>query len=381
MIIEKADRLNDTKELYFSTKLQEIRKLNASGKDIINIGIGSPDLAPPTEVITAISQAVLQEDKHSYQAYQGLQEFREAVSYFYSKHFSVTVNPENEILPFLGSKEGIVQISLAFLNKDDEVLIPNPAYASYTSATKMLEAKPLFYNLTEENDWFPDLDKLEKQDLSKVKIMWLNYPSMPVGKIATKEQFKKLISFAKKNKILLINDNPYSFILNEKPLSILSIEGAKEVALELNSLSKTFNMAGWRVGMLLGDKEYLKPIFKIKTNIDNGIFYGIQKGAIAALKSHDEWFKKLNAIYKERRKIVWQILDKLNCKYNKNFVGMFVWAKIPNKKLAKEFTDDLLYEKNIFISPGTIFGTNGEGYVRVSLCVNKERLIEALNRI
>ncbi len=380
-IIEKANRLNTVKEYYFSTKLKEIRTRIASGKPIINLGIGSPDIAPPMAVIEAISKAVLSEENHSYQSYQGLPEFRTAIAKFYKTHYDVSLNPENEILPLMGSKEGIMHISMAFLNEGDEVLIPNPGYMTYTSVTKLLNAKPVYYHLKQEKNWYPDFEALEKLDLSKVKIMWLNYPNMPTGSVATKALFERLITFAKKHQILLVNDNPYSFVLNQKPWSILSVKGAKEVAIELNSLSKTFNMAGWRVGMLLGNETYIKTVLQVKSNMDSGMFYGIQKGAIAALEITNGWFDKINAIYKSRRKIVWQILDKLNCTYDKNAVGLFVWAKIPKGIKSEQLTDKLLYEKDIFITPGTIFGTNGAGYVRVSLCVNKEKLTEVLKRI
>jgi len=381
MIINKANRLNQVKEYYFSTKLQEIRTLIASGKPIINLGIGSPDLAPPKKVIQAITNAVADETKHAYQSYQGLPEFRQAIANFYKKQFKVTLNSENEILPLMGSKEGIMHISMAFLNVGDAVLIPNPGYITYASVTKMIGAKPIFYDLSPENNWFPDLEKLEKQDLTNVKIMWLNYPNMPTGAIATKDLFKKLVAFAKRHQILLVNDNPYSFVLNQEPLSILSIAGAKEVTLELNSLSKTFNMAGWRVGMLLGDAKYIKAVLQIKSNMDSGMFYGIQKGAIAALNSTNQWFENLNQIYAKRRKIVWNLLDALHCSYNNNSVGLFVWAKIPNGRKSEELSDELLYKKDVFITPGTVFGTNGEGYIRVSLCVNETILKDVLKRL
>ncbi len=381
MIINKSNRLNDVKEYYFSTKLKEISTLIKDGKPIINLGIGSPDLAPPKNVINAINAAVLEEKNHSYQSYNGLPEFRNTIADFYKTHYKVTLNSDNEILPLMGSKEGIMHISMAFLNEGDEVLIPNPGYPTYTSVTKLVKAIPVFYDLKQENNWLPNIEDLEKLDLKKVKIMWLNYPNMPTGNVATKALFKQLITFAKKHQILLVNDNPYSFVLNQKPLSILSINGAKEVAIELNSLSKTFNMAGWRVGMLLGKSTYIKTVLQVKSNMDSGMFYGIQKGAITALKTTNEWFDNQNKIYEKRRKIVWKILDKLNCTYNKSSVGLFIWAKIPNDKNAIEFTDDLLYKKDVFITPGIIFGSNGKGYIRLSLCINKEKLEEVLKRI
>ncbi len=381
MIIEKANRLNHINEYYFSTKLQEIRELEKQGKAIINLGIGSPDLPPPKKVVQAISKAVAVDKNHSYQSYQGIFELRKAIADFYQFHYNVAINPINEILPLMGSKEGIMHISMAFLNKGDQVLVPNPGYITYASAAKMAGAEPVFYNLSETNKWLPDITSLEKMDLSKVKIMWLNYPNMPTGSIANKAIFEQLIAFSKRHKILLVNDNPYSFVLNQKPLSILSVNGAKDVALELNSLSKTFNMAGWRVGMLSGNSKYIKTVLQVKSNMDSGMFYGIQQGAIAALETRNGWFKKMNDIYKKRRKLVWKILDKLDCTYEKNSAGLFVWGKIPNKKTVIELTDELLYNKAIFITPGTIFGSKGKDYIRVSLCIDDKKLIEVLNRL
>ncbi|HIE45841.1 MAG TPA: aminotransferase class I/II-fold pyridoxal phosphate-dependent enzyme [Flavobacteriaceae bacterium] len=379
-MINRANRLNQVKEYYFSTKLQEIRTLIADGKPIINLGIGSPDLAPPKVVIEAITKSIAEENKHSYQSYQGLPEFREAISSFYNRNYDVVLNPLNEVLPLMGSKEGIMHISMAFLNEGDEVLIPNPGYITYSSVAKMIGAKPIFYDLSEENNWFPNFEELEKKDLSKVKIMWLNYPNMPTGSIATIKLFEKLILFAKNHKILLVNDNPYSFVLNNKPMSILAVNGAKEVALELNSLSKTFNMAGWRVGMLVGKAGYIKTVLQVKSNMDSGMFYGIQKGAISALQITNGWFNKMNSVYKKRREIVWRILDNLDCTYDKNAVGLFVWAKIPKGESSKEFSDELLYNSNVFITPGIIFGTKGEDYIRISLCVPKEQLLTVETR-
>ena len=381
MIINKSNRLNTVKEYYFSTKLKEISNLIANGKPILNLGIGSPDLAPPKKVIKKFNKVILDQSKHSYQSYHGLSAFRNAIAKFYDKKFKVALNSENEILPLMGSKEGIMHISMAFLNEGDEVLIPNPGYPTYASVTKLVKAKPIFYNLSDKNNWLPDFEALEKLNLEKVKIMWLNYPNMPTGKMASKELFEKLIKFAKKHSILLVNDNPYSFVLNDNPLSILAIKGAKDVALELNSLSKTFNIAGWRVGMLLGKQTYIDTVLQIKSNMDSGMFYGIQKGAVKALKTKSKWFDNQNLIYKKRREIIWKILDKLNCSYDKNTVGLFVWAKIPNGTTSETFTDKLLYNNDVFITPGTVFGTNGEGYIRVSLCVNEEKLKTVLNRI
>ncbi len=381
MIISKSNRLQTVTEYYFSNKLKEIDRLKTQGHAVLNIGIGSPDLPPPKAVLETISKAALQDNVHAYQSYQGTPELRNAIQKFYQKNYDTALHADTEILPLMGSKEGIMLISLAFLNQGDAVLIPNPGYPTYTSATKLVQAKPIFYKLSQENNWFPDLKELEKENLENVKIMWLNYPNMPTGKLATKKLFTELISFAKKHKILLVNDNPYSFILNKKPMSILTVPDAKSVAIELNSLSKSFNISGWRVGMALGKKEYLKAILQVKSNMDSGMFYGIQKGAITALNLDTDWFEKLNETYRFRRKIVWKILDKLNCTYSKNSVGLFVWAKLPKNKKAIEFTDDLLQNKKVFITPGTVFGTNGEGYIRVSLCASENMLTEILNRL
>ena len=380
-MMKAAKRLDTVQEYYFSKKLREVRALSAQGKPIINMGIGSPDLQPPPAVIEAIQQAVLQEGAHKYQSYQGLPAFRQAVADFYQKNYQVVVNPENEILPLMGSKEGILHISMAFLNKGDKVLIPNPGYPTYTSVTNLVEAVPVFYDLTSEHNWEPNFKQLEQEDLSNVKLMWVNYPHMPTGAKATEDLFKKLIAFGKKHQLLIINDNPYSFVLNNNPLSILSIDGAKETAIELNSLSKSFNMAGWRVGMLLGATPILEEVLKVKTQMDSGMFYGIQQGAIAALKVSSGWFENMNEIYQKRRKLIWQIAEALDCTFDKNTSGMFVWAKIPAGKKAENIVDDLLYKHHIFIAPGTIFGSKGEGYIRFSLCVPEEKIKEALDRL
>jgi LL-diaminopimelate aminotransferase len=380
-MITTADRLNTVEEYYFSKKLREVRGLMAEGKPIINMGIGSPDLAPSNAVIKAVQKAVTDDGAHQYQSYQGLPEFREAIVNFYSKFYNVTVNPLTEVLPLMGSKEGIMHISMAFLNPGDEALIPNPGYPTYTSVTKLVGAEPRFYDLTAASKWFPNLEVLEEQDLSKVKLMWVSYPHMPTGALATKEQFEKLVAFAKRNNILLVNDNPYSFVLNDTPASILNIDGAKDVALELNSLSKTFNMAGWRVGMVLGSETNISAVLKVKSNMDSGMFYGIQKGAIAALKSNQDWFDALNKVYEKRKALMLQLAAKLGCTYDEKAVGMFVWAKLPEGAVsAEEFIDAILYEKNIFITPGTIFGSNGEGYIRFSLCVTEDKIKEAISR-
>lgn len=384
-MIQPAKRLNTVKEYYFSKKLREVRTLIAAGKPIINMGIGSPDLQPSAEVLSAIESSLQDATAHKYQSYQGLPELRSAISNFYKNKFSVTTNSEHEVLPLMGSKEGIMHISMAFLNEGDKVLIPNPGYPTYTSVTKLVGAKPLFYDLDAENNWQPDLDEIENRDfsddLNDVKIMWVNYPHMPTGANGNLETYKKLVAFGKKHNILIVNDNPYSFILNKKPTSILQVEGAKETALELNSLSKTFAMAGWRVGMLLGNSNLINEVLKVKSNMDSGMFYGIQKGAIKALQISDDWYINQNKIYEERRALIWQLADKLNTTYDKNTSGMFVWAKIAEGKKSEEITDAILYDKDIFITPGTVFGSQGEGYIRFSLCVDSETIKEAISRI
>ncbi len=380
-MIQTADRLKTVKEYYFSKKLREVRELLAKGRPIINMGIGSPDLAPSENVIKAIQNAVNDKGAHQYQSYQGLPELREAIAAFYTAKFEVQLDSASEILPLMGSKEGIMHISMAFLNAGDEVLIPNPGYPTYTSVSKLVGAVPHYYDLTEDKGWFPDLEYLEQEDLSKVKLMWLSYPHMPTGATASTTQFEKLIDFAKRNEILLINDNPYSFVLNTNPRSILNIDGAKEIALELNSLSKTFNMAGWRVGMVLGNESHINSILKVKSNMDSGMFYGIQKGAIAALESSQKWFDNLNEVYASRKELMLKLVKKLGCTYDSSSVGMFVWAKLPyGVPSAEKFIDDILYDKDIFITPGTIFGSNGEGYIRFSLCVNEAKIQEAIDR-
>ena len=381
-MIKQSDRLNSVEEYYFSKKLREVSNMIQSGESVINMAIGSPDLFPSIRVIDEIKNSLSDSFAHKYQSYQGLPELRDAIAKFYNKFFGVELNPLNEVLPLMGSKEGIMHISLAFLNPGDEVLIPNPGYPTYLSVTKLVEANPVFYNLSEENGWFPNLSELENKDLSKVKLMWINYPHMPTGASANFDQFEKLLEFAKTNNILLINDNPYSFILNDEYLSLLKVKGYKDFALELNSLSKSFNMSGWRVGMLVGSSDNITKVLKVKSNMDSGMFYGIQKGAIAALNLDKSWFEDLNKVYLKRRKLIWNIADKLNCSYDKNSKGLFVWAKLPNHiKSSEQYIDTLLKEKKIFIAPGTIFGSNGEGYIRFSLCIDEVKIDEALKRI
>lgn len=376
-----ADRLQTVEEYYFSKKLKQVNGLKTAGNPIINLGIGSPDLAPPKAAINAIIDSLSDSTAHKYQSYQGLPELRLAISNFYEVHYNVLVNPENQVLPLIGSKEGIMHISMAYLNEGDAVLIPNPGYPTYTSVTKLVGASPVFYDLKSNSNWQPDLVTLKSMDVSKVKLMWVNYPHMPTGTLGDNEILKGLVDFAKENDILIINDNPYSFILNDQPNSIFNIEGANEVCLELNSLSKTFNMAGWRVGMLIGSKDHLDNVIKVKSNMDSGMFYGIQKGAIQALNSSKIWFSDLNLIYSQRRELVWKLATALNCSFEKNTSGMFVWAKLPKGLKSEEFIDKILKEHHLFIAPGTIFGSNGEGYIRFSLCASKEIIELAIKRV
>ena len=381
-MIKPAQRLNDIKEYYFSTKLREIRELNTRGKNIINMGIGNPDLSPPENVRNALEKATKDNGSHKYQPYKGINQLRMSISDFYKKNYNVSLDSDENILPLIGSKEGIMHISLAFLNKGDKVLIPNPGYPSYQSITKLVGAEPIFYPLLEKNNWLPDLDALKLLVSDNVKLMWINYPNMPTGKNSNIEFFKKIYDFAVSNDILVVNDNPYSFILNENPLSFLSVDSSFDYCLELNSLSKSHNMAGWRVGMVVGSKNNIDTILRVKSNIDSGMYYAIQKGAIEALCLNSSWYKSLNKIYRKRREIIYKICDKLKLKYDKNSSGMFVWAKIKSLDITSmEFVDNLLYNKEIFITPGSIFGTNGEGYVRLSLCLSKDKLNEALNKL
>ena len=380
-MIRVADRLNHIEEYYFSKKLREVKKLELDGRPIINMGIGSPDISPPKKIIKSLEKSLYQKNAHRYQSYKGTDLLRNSIKSFYKKNYNVKLNSEKNILPLLGSKEGIMHISLAFLNPGDEVLIPDPGYPTYTSVTNIVGAKPVYYDLIQENSWLPDINKLNQMDLTKVKLMWINYPNMPTGADLDSNNFNELVLFAKKNKILIINDNPYSFILNDNPKSILSLKNSIDYCLELNSLSKSFNLSGWRVGMLIGSKKNIDSVLKIKSNMDSGMFFGIQMGAADALQLGDKWFKKINNIYYKRKKLVHQICDILNISYNPNSVGMFVWGKINSNKSSKEMTDYLLYKKNIFIAPGFIFGKNGEGYIRFSLCVDDELIIEAKKRL
>lgn len=377
-----AQRLATVQEYYFSKKLREVGQRIAAGQEIINMGIGSPDLAPPEGVVAALQAGFSHPKAHQYQSYQGLPELREAIAHFYHSHFKVTLNPNTQVLPLMGSKEGIMHLSMAFLNPGDQVLLPNPGYPTYAAVTKLVEAEAIHYPLTAATYWQPDMSFLEALDTSKIKLMWLNYPHMPTGTKAQAGLFKSLVDWAKRNEVLLINDNPYSFILNDAPQSILQTPGALDTAIEFNSLSKTFNMAGWRVGMALGHERFITALLKVKSNMDSGMFYGIQKGAVAALHAKANWFTQLNTTYANRKKVLLQLIEKLGLSTAADQVGLFLWAKLPEGAAsAEEYIDTLLDEKHIFIAPGTIFGSEGEGYVRFSLCVNEATIEKALARL
>lgn len=376
-----ADRITSVKEYYFSEKLREVGRLVAEGKPILNLGIGSPDLAPPEEVISAIKGTADNSQSHGYQNYQGIPELRASIAQYYQRSFGLTLDPNSEILPLMGSKEGILHASLAFLNPGDEVLIPNPGYPTYASVTSLVGAKPMFYTLDLEKKGRPNFEALVQQNLDKVKLMWVNYPHMPTGAEGSQLIFEELIAFGKKYDILIIHDNPYAHILTTEPYSIFQIEGAKETALEFNSLSKSFNIPGWRVGMVVGHADFISPILKVKSNTDSGMFLGIQKGAIAALNLDERWFANLNQSYRDRRKLVWLLADELGLSYSKEAAGLFVWCKVPEGKTAEELVDQLLYQQNIFITPGGVFGSEGNNHVRISLCLPEFRILEAINRI
>ena len=377
-----AKRLDTVKEYYFSKKLREVAIMIAEGKPVINMGIGSPDLPAHPEVVAALKESFSNPKVHQYQSYQGIPELRIAIAKFYLKHYQVAANPNSEILPLLGSKEGIMHISMAFLNPGDKVLIPNPGYPTYLSVTRLLQATPVFYDLSPNNNWQPDLEALNQMDLNGVKLMWVNYPNMPTGADAQPKTFSKLIDWVRDRKILLVNDNPYSFILTDRPQSMLSVPGAMEVGMELNSLSKSFNMSGWRVGMVLGNKENIKALLKVKSNMDSGMFLGIQKGAIAALALKEIWFEQLNDTYTKRRKLIFKLASLLNTEFDLCGSGLFVWAKLKdNSKSSVEIIEEILEKYNIFITPGSIFGSQGEGYIRFSICVKADLINEAIERI
>lgn len=376
-----SKRVAQVEEYYFSKKLKEVNQLISEGKPIINMGIGSPDLPPHPAVVEALYKTASLPKSHGYQNYQGIPALRKAFAEFYSKFYQVSLLPQEEILPLIGSKEGIMHVCMTFLNEADEVLIPDPGYPTYTSVTKLLGASPVYYSLDAKNKWHPDFEELEKWDLSKVKIMWVNYPHMPTGAKAELDLFQMLIDFGKKHDIIIAHDNPYSFILEENPKSIFQIEGSKDIALELNSLSKTSNMAGWRVGMLAGKAEWIQAITKVKSNMDSGMFLGIQDGAIAALALGEDWYHELNQAYSDRRKLVWELVAKLGMNCEKDTAGMFVWAKLPEGQTSDQFVDTLLYTYHIFVTPGQVFGKEGEGFVRFSLCVKESDILEAIKRI
>ncbi|APD06163.1 LL-diaminopimelate aminotransferase [Flavobacteriaceae bacterium UJ101] len=380
-MIQTAQRLQHIKEYYFSIKLKEIKRRNEAGENIINLGIGSPDLLPPTSVIKALQNTSEELLANKYQSYIGTDDLRKEISNWYAKHFNISLNPSNEILPLLGSKEGIMHISMTFLNKGDCVLVPNPGYPTYSSVSNLVEASILSYDLEESNHWLPSLEQLKSMPLDQVKIMWINYPNMPTGAKGDQNILEELIQLAIKHNFIIVNDNPYSFILNDDPISILQLKDAKKCCLELNSLSKLYNMAGWRVGMVSGNEKLITEILKVKSNVDSGMYLPIQKGAIEALKQPKSWFDQLNQEYRNRRKLVWEICDHLNLSYDKNRSGMFIWAKIQNKQNSIDWCEEKLNTNKVFITPGTIFGSNGEGYVRFSLCAPAEVLKESLDRL
>ena len=380
--IKPANRLNSVSEYYFSAKLREVGEMNAAGKNVINLGIGNPDLPPSAETIAALCAEAQKPDVHGYQSYVGIPALRNEFAHWYKKWYGVELNPVTEIQPLIGSKEGILHITLAFVNPGDSVLVPNPGYPTYTSASKICEANIISYDLDENNDWQPDFDALEKMDLSSVKLMWVNYPNMPTGANASIELYEKLVAFGKKHSIVICNDNPYSFILNEEKLSILSVEGAKDVCIEMNSMSKSHNMAGWRMAMLATNAEFVQWILKVKSNVDSGMYRPMMVAAVAALKNTEEWHTEMNKVYARRRVLALQIMDALDCKYDSKQVGMFVWAKISDKYAdSGVLADEILYGKNVFITPGFIFGDKGNRYVRISLCCPEPMLEEALGRI
>lgn len=393
MIIKPAKRTECVQEYYFSKKLKEIARMNVARKaagesPVINLGIGSPDGMPPMAAVEALCESAVQPGNHAYQSYVGLPELREAFAGWYARWYGVDLDPSSEIQPLVGSKEGILLISLAFLDKGDKVLVPDPGYPTYSSASKLVEAEILTYGLRADNGWRPDFEALEKMDLSGVKIMWTNYPNMPTGASATDELYADLVAFGKRHGILICNDNPYSFILNENPLSILSQPGAKECCLELNSLSKAHNMAGWRIGMVAADEQVISQILKVKSQMDSGMFKPLQLAAVKALEQGSEWFSELNDEYRRRRVLAGEIFDMLGVEYDHESAGMFLWGKVPQTLRSKNgisigqvLSDRILYEAGVFITPGFIFGRNGENYIRISLCARQEILREAADRI
>lgn len=382
MEIEVAKRLQHTEEYYFSKKLREIDALNQTGANVINLGIGSPDLPPHPSVIQTLIDYASKPNTHAYQSYRGVPALRQAIAAWYNTHYGVSINPDTQVLPLIGSKEGIVHICMTYLQEGDSVLVPNPGYPTYASAVRLSGATVIPYTLSEEQGWFPDLNELERLDLSRVKMMWLNYPHMPTGTAATTDFFERVIAFARKHHILLCHDNPYSFILNEQPCSLMSIESAMDVAIELNSLSKSANMAGWRIGMLVANPERVNEILRFKSNMDSGMFLPTQMAAATALSLGREWYDSLNDTYSARRKHVFEMLDLLGCTYVRDQVGMFVWAKIPSRYASGyELSDKILDGAHVFITPGGIFGDAGNEYIRLSLCSPIERYEESMQRI
>ncbi len=380
--VEPSRRVMQIKEYYFSKKLREVAMLNKQGLDIISLGIGGPDLPPHKKVIDTLCAVAKKNDAHGYQPYVGLPELRKAYSDWYYRWYGVQLDSEYEIQPLIGSKEGILHTTLAFVNPGDGVLVPNPGYPTYTSVSKLAEAKIYTYNLTEENGWYPNFDELENLPLDEIKLMWVNYPNMPTGTPATIELFEQLVAFGKKHNIVIVNDNPYSFILNDKPISILSVEGAKNIAIEMNSLSKSHNMAGWRMGMLASNRQFIEWILKVKSNIDSGQFKPSMEAAVEALGCDKEWYEILNKVYAERRKIAERIMEALGCEFDTSQKGLFLWGKIPQTAESSEkFADKILYEARVFLTPGFIFGSNGERYIRISLCAKEDKMEEALSRI
>ena len=382
MIVKPAKRTESVQEYYFSQKLAQIDRMRGAGADIINLGIGSPDQPPSQKTIDALAAEAGKPGSHGYQSYTGIPALRKAFSGWYRKFFHVELDPDGEILLLMGSKEGIMHISMAFVNPGDEVLVPDPGYPTYTSVTNLVGGVVRRYDLSEKTGWAPDLDELEKSDLSRVRLMWINYPHMPTGTKGSVELYEKLIKFAVKHSILLCNDNHYSFILNKEYLSILSVSGARDIALELNSLSKSHNMAGWRIGMVAGHREYIREVLKVKSNMDSGMFLAMQAAAVEALNSPESWYDTVNEVYARRRKIVEEIMDLLKCRYKKEQVGLFVWGKIhENIESCDEWIENILQKSHVFITPGFIFGNNGERYIRISLCATESRLREAKERL
>ncbi|MFN8890254.1 MAG: pyridoxal phosphate-dependent aminotransferase [Cyclobacteriaceae bacterium] len=372
-MIEAANRIKNVEEYYFSKKLAEVRSLDTPEWRVINLGIGSPDQMPAVNAIDALITSAKNPANHGYQNYKGIPQLRKGIADFYQNTYGVTLNTETEILPLMGSKEGIMHIMMAFVNEGDEVLIPDPGYPTYASVAKLVGAKTSTYTMKEELGWGIDMEELRKRDLSKVKVMWVNFPHMPTGRIASRAELKELVDLARKHQFLIVNDNPYSLILNNRPLSILSIEGAAEVALELNSLSKSHNMAGWRIGWVAGNAQYIDAVLRVKSNMDSGMFLGLQHAAVEALQSGTEWFKQLNAIYQKRKDAACQILDELGCAYSKEQSGLFVWAKAPaHIQDVEKWIDEILYGTHVFITPGFIFGETGRKHIRISLCATED---------